>query len=576
MRNMTRQRSTDSVAQATARHRLTVLVIGGMAASLLLVGCGSQRAGSSGDLPVLHIGDERAPAKEMSDSVASAAGGMAINQQGEWIVEGTLPDGPSTGPVLRYDTTKQIESAQVATLAKSLGLKGDPVRHDHGWAVEETTGTLHVRDGGEWTFTRGKLSCSGWTIDIDTVDSMGSGVACSGSGVATAVATDGSGTTSSGTTSSGTTSAGSETVATPPTVIATAIPVPTANVPTIDSPPPAPDATSSPGDPGSVTPQPIDVPPTPIQLPPAIPAADALAAAAPVITAAGVEGTPRIAPWGGSPTSVLVDPVISGLPTAGVRTVIDVDVEGVLDAYGRLGLPAEIAQYPVISAQAALKQLTVILPMMDMACPVQVAPSGSTETPVPACPTPPPSVIVSAEFGLRFAFDGSDPVLVPAWLFMQKDGYGEAIAADALEPQYIAQPSPIPIDGIGGIGGSAGSGVASANPGPAVGAPVPMPPAGTVAGAPIPVYIESYTPSADGRMITLHAYAGVCAEYSADFKEDSDHVYAFITGTVTIGKDQACIELAKKYDFTIELAQPLGKRTVVDAATNSLHEVPVS
>ena len=96
---------------------------GALVAGLTLAGCGSQVAGgSSGGPPVLRIGT----------GYAAAAAPMAGSAQDPYPLDGTLPTGPASATVLRYDE-RPLPAADVEALATALGVTGTPVRHEHGW-----------------------------------------------------------------------------------------------------------------------------------------------------------------------------------------------------------------------------------------------------------------------------------------------------------------------------------------------------------------------------------------------------------------------------------------------------------
>lgn len=143
-------------------------------AALLLSACGSTVAGGSGsgsDLPVLRIGARTA--------IAADAGSSAPDDL--YPLAGTLPTGPTAAPVHRYGTTA-VPDATVTGLAAALGLSGSAVRHAHGVVVESRDGTLRVRDGGAWSFTRTSVLCPGLQVDVDHADLQGAAVSCASEG----------------------------------------------------------------------------------------------------------------------------------------------------------------------------------------------------------------------------------------------------------------------------------------------------------------------------------------------------------------------------------------------------------
>lgn len=557
---------------ARSKQQLRGVVAVGISALLLLSACGTQKVvtGSGDQLPVLHIGQSSqalgAPAA-MNSSVASDG----------WVFNGTAPATPANGPVLQYDATA-VSEARVTELATSLGLTNAATKHAHGWEVSSSTSTLRVRDTGEWAYARESGPCSGVYLDIDSADGNG-GVACADGSVAITSGT--AGAVSSAVSSTGTATApgmamgGVSSNATPDS---SGIIPPTAPTAKPDAPVAA--ASSAPVECGPAVDCAPASPPVncqdsgtyclPPSMPPAVSNSVALDAAAPVIKAAHVDGTPFVAQWGGSPASVLIDPTIAGLPTTGVQTSISVDDKGVVNGYGRIGNPVELAQYPVISAAEALKTLnTMPRPEIAIACPVDVSPnptSSDAVVPQPACATPAPMIFTSVAFGLQLQWDGTQTLLVPAWLYSPKDSTtsSEVVGAIAVAPQYIAQPTPIPVPSMstmpmpvpGSSGGASGVSVGTASSGPAAGS------GGTATQS-----ATSYTDNGDSTL-TLHFWGGDCSTYSAVAKESDKDVVVFITDTPT-NPGGICDAMAKATDVVVNLAAPLGSRQVIDGPSGA-------
>jgi len=156
----------------------------------------------------------------------------------------------------------------------------------------------------------------------------------------------------------------------------------------------------------------------------------------------------------GDPTAyVQATPHIDGQLAVGWITWLAVKADGSIDnGNGWATAPRSDASYPLISAQAAfdlLKQQP--RPMMDMC---MLRPDGK-----PGCAEAPPTEITGATLGLTIDYDADKPVLVPAWLFAVKD-QTEPLAQVAIDPAYLAQPSPepVPVGKGGGTGGSTGGG----------------------------------------------------------------------------------------------------------------------
>ena len=290
----------------------------------------------------------------------------------------------------------------------------------------------------------------------------------------------------------------------------------------------------------------------------------ALAAATPVLAVAGLDDDARLLPYaGGLSRTVVADPVVAGLPTSGIRSVVDVDRTGVTGAYGRLGTTTAGPTYPIVSARTAYDALvTAPRPLPELAC--VESKDGST-----LCPKPTPLVVTGAVLGLELASDDGAPVLVPAWLFSVR-GATEPLTAVAVEPRYLADPEPGTQPGGGSVPGSTGGSGGTEPSVPAADPPVDPPEEPSAVGA----AVTSATVSADGRTVTLVGWGGVCATYSAIADEGRLVVKVQIVGTSTIGPDQACIDMAQETRVRVTLAAPLGSRVLRDATTDEI--VPVT
>ncbi len=354
------------------------------------------------------------------------------------------------------------------------------------------------------------------------------------------------------------------------------------------------------GEPVSVTvPLPPDAPsdaPTANDLP-LVSDDAALAAAEPVLTAAGVDAQPRVyggaSGQSGTVAMVVGDPTVAGLPTAGLRTVVDVDTTGVLGATGWLGDLTADGDYPVISAQKAFDRLDQLpRALAAIACP-EIAPGplespGDDPKPIP-CPTPEPMAVTGAAFGLTLSWEGMTPILVPAWLF-QVAGWDDPLVQVAVADEYLADPTPAPEPSAGTGGGSA----IPPNPGPSgpvdtpVAPPTPNPgtppgngggtdpstgTGGGQPGAETPAIEKAYLDT-NGTTLALVGWGGVCSEYTGIADESSSAVKVQIVGRSTLGPDQACIEIAQEIKVVVELDAPLGTRTLTDAATGL--KIPVT
>ena len=110
---------------------------------------------------------------------------------------------------------------------------------------------------------------------------------------------------------------------------------------------------------------------------------------------------------------------------------------------GWVGTPQRGASYPLITAQRAFELLQEQpRPMMELC---MARPDGE-----PGCAPIPPSEVTGAKLGLTLDYDSGKPVLVPAWLFAIK-GQTAPVMQVALQPQYLATPSPQPYPTVKGV-----------------------------------------------------------------------------------------------------------------------------
>lgn len=84
--------------------------------------------------------------------------------------------------------------------------------------------------------------------------------------------------------------------------------------------------------------------------------------------------------------------------------------------------------------------------------------------------------------------------------------------------------------------------------------------------------MQGYT--ADGKDLTVSFTGGVCADYSASVSETTDKVTVKVTETPWQGK--ICILIAKVYEKTVRLDQPLGDRKVVGTDDRPIPEGKVA
>lgn len=492
----------------------------------------------------------------LSVETAAAGGGGPLRVVGE------LPEGPDEAPVFKPEG--RVAAADVARLAKALGVDGKPRQEGGGWRVGvsgDGQGPLlqvQTEAPGAWTYRQ----FGGTACDLPLSEEQ-----------------DGGGDPDAATSS------------------ACAIPAPA----------PAPPVGESAVDP--------------------VPEAAAENAAEPVLAAVGQQDAEVASaePFGALRT-VTAEPVVGGLPTAGWQTSLQIGAGGeVTGGNGYLVEPAEADTYPVITARAALDALNKPAGGTDSA-PEEpaVAPACASAVPYedgtgpgkpPAGKVDPclgkltPTKVRGAEFGLSAQSVQGRPALVPSWLFEVTGdsptpfhgGKPGAIVWPqlAVAPEYVAsaEPSSPPVpepapptsapgaepgtgggsDGTSGSapgsGGDSGtdSGSAPDSPGqvepaepaePPASAPADQPESGGT--GPDTVGIESY--SADGRTLKLHFWGGVCTDYAASAEESGGAVTVRLTGEEK-EPGQVCIKIAKRFTETVELSAPLDGRKVVDAGT---------
>ncbi|WUO43925.1 hypothetical protein OHT57_13980 [Streptomyces sp. NBC_00285] len=152
----------------SARRRSPVAVAA-VAAAVLLVGGGGAylAAGASGgsgkDTTSGASGDDTPPPLALDGYGASGGTGNGIapgepNPYGAtYRVDGSLPQGPASAPV--YRTGGQVAEADVARLAKALGVDGTPVAQGQFWRIGVMDGsgpvlTVNRQAPGAWTFQR--------------------------------------------------------------------------------------------------------------------------------------------------------------------------------------------------------------------------------------------------------------------------------------------------------------------------------------------------------------------------------------------------------------------------------------
>ncbi|MFF8937237.1 hypothetical protein ACF08O_21325 [Streptomyces paradoxus] len=268
-------------------------------------------------------------------------------------------------------------------------------------------------------------------------------------------------------------------------------------------------------------------------------------AAAPVLKAVGQDDAKRDASQVlGAQRVVNAAPEVGGLPTHGWTTGITVGSDGeVVGGSGQLKTPVKGDTYPVIGAEKALELMNG-QPKSDhrmgiggCASPVPLKDRLEQPCEQPSSGTPQQDTVTveNAVFGLAAHVVDGRQALVPSWLFEvtapgAKDPF--TVTYPAVEPKFLASPEP-----------SEPSDQPTAAPGPRE------------------VKVDGYR--AEGAELTVTFTGGVCADYDVKASEKGDEVT--VTVTSTPWPDKVCIMIAKQFQETVRLDEPLGDRAVVDA-----------
>jgi hypothetical protein len=273
-------------------------------------------------------------------------------------------------------------------------------------------------------------------------------------------------------------------------------------------------------------------------------------AAAPVLKALGQDDAKlRADQLMGAIRVVNADPVVGGLPTYGWSTGIQVGADGqVVGGSGQLKEPRKGVEYPVLSAEEALKRLNNASKDAGRVgiggCATPVPLEGEQKPAMPcgpeaATPRGPEQLTVGkAVFGLAAQYVDGRQALVPSWLFEVERKVGGddptfTVTQTAVDPKYLkddSTPSPDPV-------------------------------------APSERRVLSYSMDrAGGRSLSLTFWGGVCSDYAATASESDGQVKVAITESKP-DPDRVCIMIAKELTEKVTLDKPLGDRKVVDAAT---------
>ena len=268
-------------------------------------------------------------------------------------------------------------------------------------------------------------------------------------------------------------------------------------------------------------------------------------AAAPVLKAVGQDDAKRDASQVmGAQRVVNASPEVGGLPTHGWTTGITVGSDGeVVGGSGQLKTPVKGDTYPVIGAEKALELMNG-QPKSDprtgiggcaSPAPLKDRLEQPCEQPSSGTPQQDTVTVENAVFGLAAHVVDGQQALVPSWLFEvtapgAKDPF--TVTYPAVEPRFLASPEP-----------SEPSDQPTSAPGPRE------------------VKVDGYR--AEGAELTVTFTGGVCADYDVKASEKGDEVT--VTVTSTPWPDKICIMIAKQFQKTVQLDEPLGDRAVVDS-----------
>ncbi|MET8412773.1 hypothetical protein ABZV34_32630 [Streptomyces sp. NPDC005195] len=290
----------------------------------------------------------------------------------------------------------------------------------------------------------------------------------------------------------------------------------------------------------------------------AVSEAAAKKAAAPVLKALGEDDAKLDASTlMGAVRVVNADPEVGGLPTSGWTTGVQVGEEGqVVGGNGLLKAPERGDTYPVLGARRTLDLMNAPGSAPGGArngpggCASAVPLKDRDESPCAASTVLPRRESVNVEkaaFGLASHFVDGHQTLVPSWLFEVRPKGATALVTvthPAVDPKYLAAPE---------------------TPGAPALTPSPRP---TGEPASRDVTVQGYT--ADGRDLTVSFTGGVCADYSVSASGSADKVTVKVTETPWQGK--ICILIARVYEKTVRLDEPLGDRKVVGSDGGEIRE----
>ncbi|MEV4948383.1 hypothetical protein [Streptomyces sp. NPDC053755] len=278
----------------------------------------------------------------------------------------------------------------------------------------------------------------------------------------------------------------------------------------------------------------------------AVSEAAAKAAAAPVLKAIGQSDAAVDASqvMNGSVRVVNADPVVGGLPTYGWSTGIHIGPDGTpVAGSGHLKEPSKDDTYPVLGATGALEELNKASAGGRIGIGGCASdPPATADGPAATCEPdaePRELSVTGAVFGLASQFVNEKRVLVPSWLFRvepQGGGTPYTVVQTAVAPEHLAPP------------------VKPSAP--------PAPDEGTAPAR----RIESYRTDSTGTALAVTFWGGVCSTYTVSADQGPGKVSVRVSERPS-DPDRVCVAMAVEVTKTVTLTQPLGARSVMDAAS---------
>ncbi|NJQ14812.1 hypothetical protein [Streptomyces bohaiensis] len=278
-------------------------------------------------------------------------------------------------------------------------------------------------------------------------------------------------------------------------------------------------------------------------------AQEALAAVSPLLDRLGLDpAAADTTETAGDRRTVRVAGEVDARPVPGLETRLQVDARGVVvHGSGVLGVPtADDSRHPLIDADEALLALNggVTQPAAD-AFVVEVS---------------------QVELGLVRRHVAGGPVLVPAWLFHHAAAApgAEPTAEVAVAPELLTGDFGDAASGTSGTTGGFGGGVEPGLPGePDADGAVRHEPGYEPDGPPEDLEPGPAPADASATSLTYRAWVGACAEYRAVAVETAESVTVSVE-EVDPEPDRICTRQALFEQFTVELDEPLGDRTLRD------------